>query len=134
VSATGVIRFRLAAPAVAAAALALCCNAIPAAARGPVELRPVNPQPHPAKLVPGLRVEYSYPPDAHTFVEAKTWPSLFVSRLCWCAKPVLSDEGVCQDEEFSEDATEAKLFRWTADPDKIIAARNRGSQTLESIP
>jgi transposase len=29
--------------------------------------------------------------------------------------------------------TEAKPFRWTADPDKIIAARNRGFQTLESI-
>jgi len=27
----------------------------------------------------------------------------------------------------------AKPFRWTADPDKIIAARNRGFQTLESI-
>ena len=29
--------------------------------------------------------------------------------------------------------TEAKPFRWTADPDRIIAARNRGFQTLESI-
>ena len=28
---------------------------------------------------------------------------------------------------------EAKPFTWTADPDKIIAARNRGFQTLESI-
>jgi len=27
-------------------------------------------------------------------------------------------------------ATEAKPFRWTADPDQIIAARNRGFQTL----
>lgn len=30
-------------------------------------------------------------------------------------------------------STEAKPFTWTADPDKIIAARNRGFQTLESI-
>ena len=29
--------------------------------------------------------------------------------------------------------TEAKPFIWNADPDKIIAARNRGFQTLESI-
>ncbi len=29
--------------------------------------------------------------------------------------------------------TEAKPFAWRADPDKIIAARNRGFQTLESI-
>jgi len=29
--------------------------------------------------------------------------------------------------------TDAKPFQWTADPDKIIAARNRGFQTLESI-
>ena len=29
--------------------------------------------------------------------------------------------------------TEAKPFTWSADPDKIIAARNRGFQTLESI-
>ena len=29
--------------------------------------------------------------------------------------------------------TEAKPFAWNADPDKIIAARNRGLQTLESI-
>jgi len=29
--------------------------------------------------------------------------------------------------------TEAKPFTWTADPDKIIQARNRGFQTLESI-
>ncbi|MBV0912520.1 IS630 family transposase [Anianabacter salinae] len=29
--------------------------------------------------------------------------------------------------------TEAKPFRWTADPDRIIAARNRGFQTLDSI-
>jgi transposase len=29
--------------------------------------------------------------------------------------------------------TEAKPFMWNADPDKIIAARNRGFQTLESI-
>ena len=29
--------------------------------------------------------------------------------------------------------TEAKPFIWRADPDKIIAARNRGFQTLESI-
>ena len=29
--------------------------------------------------------------------------------------------------------TEAKPFIWTADPDKIIAARNRGFQMLESI-
>lgn len=29
--------------------------------------------------------------------------------------------------------TEAKPFTWTADPDKIIAARNRGLQTFESI-
>jgi transposase len=28
---------------------------------------------------------------------------------------------------------DAKPFMWTADPDKIIAARNRGFQTLESI-
>lgn len=28
---------------------------------------------------------------------------------------------------------DAKPFQWTADPDKIIAARNRGFQTLESI-
>jgi sn-glycerol 3-phosphate transport system substrate-binding protein len=28
---------------------------------------------------------------------------------------------------------DAKPFKWTADPDKIIAARNRGFQTLESI-
>ena len=28
---------------------------------------------------------------------------------------------------------DAKPFKWTADPDKIIAARNRGVQTLESI-
>jgi hypothetical protein len=30
-------------------------------------------------------------------------------------------------------AKEAKPFRWTADPDRIIAARNRGFQTLDSI-
>ena len=30
-------------------------------------------------------------------------------------------------------ATEARPFRWTATTDKIIAARNRGFQTLESI-
>ncbi len=30
-------------------------------------------------------------------------------------------------------STEAKPFTWTADPDKIIAARNRGFQMLESI-
>jgi hypothetical protein len=29
--------------------------------------------------------------------------------------------------------TEAKPFNWTADPDKIIAARNRGFQMLDSI-
>ena len=29
-------------------------------------------------------------------------------------------------------ATEAKPFRWTADPDAIIAARNRGFQALAS--
>lgn len=29
--------------------------------------------------------------------------------------------------------TEAKPFNWTADPDKIIAARNRGFQRLDSI-
>jgi len=29
-------------------------------------------------------------------------------------------------------ATEAKPFRWTADPDQIVAARNRGFQTLSS--
>ncbi len=29
--------------------------------------------------------------------------------------------------------TEAKPFTWTADPNKIIAARNRGFQTFESI-
>ena len=29
--------------------------------------------------------------------------------------------------------TEAKPFTWTADPNKIIQARNRGFQTLESI-
>ena len=29
--------------------------------------------------------------------------------------------------------TEAKPFIWKADPNKIIAARNRGFQTLESI-
>ena len=29
--------------------------------------------------------------------------------------------------------TEAKPFKWTADPNKIIKARNRGFQTLESI-
>ena len=29
--------------------------------------------------------------------------------------------------------TEAKPFKWTADPNKIIQARNRGFQTLESI-
>ena len=29
--------------------------------------------------------------------------------------------------------TEAKPFVWIADPDDIIAARNRGFQTLESI-
>jgi hypothetical protein len=28
---------------------------------------------------------------------------------------------------------DAKPFKWTADPDKIIAARHRGFQTLESI-
>jgi hypothetical protein len=28
---------------------------------------------------------------------------------------------------------DAKPFKWTADPDKSIAARNRGFQTLESI-
>jgi hypothetical protein len=28
---------------------------------------------------------------------------------------------------------DAKPFKWTADPDKIIAAKNRGFQTLESI-
>jgi hypothetical protein len=30
-------------------------------------------------------------------------------------------------------ANDAKPFIWKADPDKIIAARNRGFQTLESI-
>ena len=30
-------------------------------------------------------------------------------------------------------ATEAKPFIWRADPDDIIAARNRGFQTLDSI-
>ena len=30
-------------------------------------------------------------------------------------------------------ANDARPFIWTADPDKIIAARNRGFQTLESI-
>lgn len=30
-------------------------------------------------------------------------------------------------------ATEPKPFKWSADPDKIIDARNRGFQTLESI-
>jgi len=30
-------------------------------------------------------------------------------------------------------ANEAKPFIWKADPNKIIAARNRGFQTLESI-
>ena len=30
-------------------------------------------------------------------------------------------------------SAEAKPFKWPADPDKIIAARNRGFQTLESI-
>jgi transposase len=30
-------------------------------------------------------------------------------------------------------ATEAKPFRWTADPDRIIAARNRGFQTLGNV-
>jgi len=30
-------------------------------------------------------------------------------------------------------ATEAKPFIWRADPDDIIAARNRGFQTLEAI-
>jgi len=30
-------------------------------------------------------------------------------------------------------ATEAKPFRWTADPDKIIAAVNRGREALDSI-
>ena len=29
--------------------------------------------------------------------------------------------------------TEAKPFTWTADPNNIIQARNRGFQTLESI-
>ncbi len=29
-------------------------------------------------------------------------------------------------------ATESKPFRWTADPDQIVAARNRGFQTLSS--
>ena len=29
--------------------------------------------------------------------------------------------------------TEAKPFTWTTDPDKIIAARNRGFRTFESI-
>jgi hypothetical protein len=33
--------------------------------------------------------------------------------------------------EYNEN--DAKPFQWTADPDKIIAARNRGFQTLESI-
>jgi len=31
---------------------------------------------------------------------------------------------------YEHNATEAKPFRWTADPDQIIAARNRGFQTL----
>jgi len=29
--------------------------------------------------------------------------------------------------------TEANAFAWKADPDKIIAARNRGDQVLDSI-
>jgi transposase len=33
----------------------------------------------------------------------------------------------------AEHNTQPKPFVWKADPDKIIAARNRGFQTLESI-
>jgi transposase len=33
----------------------------------------------------------------------------------------------------AEHNTQPKPFIWKADPDKIIAARNRGFQTLESI-
>ena len=37
-----------------------------------------------------------------------------------------------EDETPEHNATEAKPFRWTADLDQIIAARNRGFQTLAS--
>lgn len=60
--------FQSFAPALAAALLAGA-----AALAGPPVLAPADPQPDPAKLKPGLAVEYAYPADVKSLDQAQSW-------------------------------------------------------------
>jgi hypothetical protein len=55
-----------------------------------------------------------------------------VNRLIWAAC-FWPDLQAALNRFLGEHNGEAKPFKWTADPDKIIAAVRRGHQALDSI-